>query len=421
MTNYSILSSNLKRGLIQFSERISSRLSRPNFKFISQMVYGILSSQSCHLSKIARSLDEDILLKKTIERLSRNLATFNQFDNLLTNYVKKIKGCFNNRTILIIDDGDITKPCSPKMEHIYAVRDGSKGTTGMGYWMTSVTALSPEQKAPIGVYTRIYSASEPNFVSAEEETMQAIRFVSKNFKKSNIRAFDRGYDANKYFEYLIDRKERFVIRATTKRHVIYKGETVKIDTLAQRFKGKYKMEFHKRNGQVADCKISIVPIRLCCRPDEDLNLVICRNIGQNPMLLITNLKSEDKRLAVAVTKVYLLRWRIEEFYGFKKQQFEFEDFRVRSLNSIRNLDLILTIAIGYIGLISEKADDKRISMELIHISKRIYGIPKFKFYAIADGIFEIFARCKKGITLMLRKQLWDGQFSFLPGSVFGIP
>jgi hypothetical protein len=112
------MSSNLKRGILRFSEAISSGLSRPELKFIFQMIYGILSSQNCHLSKIARSLDEDILLKKTIERLSRNLSTFSNGQRLFDNYVKKLKGCFNNRTILVVDDGDITKPCSPKMEHI---------------------------------------------------------------------------------------------------------------------------------------------------------------------------------------------------------------------------------------------------------------------------------------------------------------
>ena len=89
-------------------------------------------------------------------------------------------------------------------------------------------------------------------------------------------------------------------------------------TLAQRFKGKYSLKVKKKNGKQADCKISIVPIHLYCRPKEELNLVICRNLGQESMLLITNLKSDDPRLAVTVTKVYLLHWRIEEFYGFKK-------------------------------------------------------------------------------------------------------
>jgi ABC-type polysaccharide transport system permease subunit len=133
-----------------------------------------------------------------------------------------------------------------------------------------------------------------------------------------------------------------------------------------------------------------------------------------PLLLITNLKSDDGRLAVAVTKVYLMRWRIEEFYRFKKQQFGFEDFRVRSLKSIRNLDLLLTIAIGYIGLMSEKSDERAITAEIIAISKRIYDTPKFVFYAIADGLFFVLFKCKQGIADMLLKQPKSAQMSFLP-------
>jgi hypothetical protein len=113
-----------------------------------------------------------------------------------------------------------------------------------------------------------------------------------------------------------------------------------------------------------------------------------------------------------------MRWRIEEFYGFKKQQFAFEDFRVRSLNPIRNLDLLLTIAIGFIGLMGEKADERETAMELISISKRVHGTPKFLFYALADGIFTVFARCKKGIWLMLRKKPKDPQLSFFTDAGF---
>ena len=75
-----------------------------------------------------------------------------------------------------------------------------------------------------------------------------------------------------------------------------------------------------------------------------MNLVVCYGFGNVPMMLITNLKSDDKRLSVAVVKVYLMRWKIEEYYRFKKQQFNLEDMRVRSLNSIRNLELLITIA-----------------------------------------------------------------------------
>jgi hypothetical protein len=286
--------------------------------------------------------------------------------------------------------------------------------------MLDVTALTPEQKAPIGVYSRLYSATEGSFVSEDDEVLKALRFLGKHFKRSNVRAFDRGFDANVYYEDVIDHREKFVVRAKKNRDVIYKEERINILKLAERFKGKYSLKFKKKNGTLAECKISIIPIKLCCRPKEDLNLVICRGIGQKPMLLITNLKSDDDRIAVTVTKVYLLRWRIEEFHAFKKQQFGFEDFRVRSLHSIRNLDLLLTIVIGFIGIMSEHAEEKRVVMELINISKRIYHVPRFMFYAIADGIFTVFARCKQGISHLLVKKPKDPQLSFLPLDGFSL-
>jgi len=414
MTHYTTLSSNLKRGILTFSKRLSEGLSRPEYKFVSQMIYGLLCSQSCHLSKISRALNENILLKKTIERLSRNLAAFTKIDVLLNHYVSQIKRSFNDRAILIIDDGDITKPCSTKMEGLRIVHDGSTGTNRPGYHMLDVTALTPEHKAPIGVYTRVYSAGEETFVSGTDETLKALRFLRRHFKRNNVRAFDRGFDANIFFEDLLDHREKFVIRANLNRNVIYRGVTVKITKLAELFKGKYVLRFKRKNKKQADCKISIVPIRMCFRPEEDLNLVICRGIGKEPLLLITNMNSDDDRIAVTVTKVYLLRWRIEEFHGFKKQQFGFEDFRVRSLNAIRTLDLLLTIAIGYIGLMSEKADDKKIALELIHLSKRIYDVPKFRFYAIADGIYAVLSKGPSGISHLLKKKRRCGQLCLFP-------
>lgn len=420
MINYNTLNNNLKRGILKFSEKVSNGLSRPEFKFVSHILYGMLNSQSCHLSKISRALNENISLKKTIDRLSRNLSEFDNGELLLKNYVEKVKTGLSDRTILIIDGSDITKPCSTKMECLGQVRDGSTGEIGIGYHTLGVTALTTEKKMPVGVYTRIYSASEKDFVSEDEEVLKALCFLGKHFKKDNIRAFDRGYDNNTYYEYLLKNKEKFIIRAKKNRDVIYKGERINILTLAERFKGKYSLKFKKKNGVSAECKISIIPIRLVCRPNDDVNLVVCHGLGQIPMMLITNLKSEDKRLAVTVTKVYLMRWRIEEFYAFKKQQFDYEDFRVRSLKSIRNLDLLLTIAIGYIGFISEKCDERLTVMEIIRISKRIYGVPKFVFYAIADGLFVIFAKCRQGISDMLKKKPKSLQLSMFKDTGFGM-
>lgn len=418
MLNYNTLNNNLKRGILKFSEKICKNLKRPQFKLVAQMIYGILSSQSCHLSKIARVLDEKISLKKIIDRLSRNLAGFKEGNVLFNDYLKKIKKQINSKSILIVDESDITKKYATKMENIAMVRDGSSGEYQMGYHTLGVTALTPERKMPIPVYTRVYSSIEKDFLSADNEVLKALQFIGKHFSKKNIRAFDRGYDNNRYYEYLIANQEKFIIRAKKNRDVIYKDEKINIMELAEKFKGKYSLKFKNKGGLSVDCKISIIPVKLPCRSDDELNLVVCYGFGKLPMLLITNLKSEDKRISVAVVKVYLTRWRIEEYYRFKKQQFKFEDLRVQSINSIRNLDLMLTIALGYIGFISEKYEERAYVLQLVQISKRIKRVANFIFYAITDGLFLTFNKCKCGIYELLKKKPKPLQLCMFKESVF---
>ena len=141
-----------------------------------------------------------------------------------------------------------------------------------------------------------------------------------------------------------------------------------------------------------------MPVSLPDYPDVPLKLVICNGFGKDPLMLLTNFEGETSRLCVTITKVYLMRWRIEEFYKFKKQGFGFEKFLVRTLKSIRNLDLLLSISIGYIGVLSEKIDESIAVREIINASKRLYGLSKFTFYAIADGLFEIFSKLYTGIS-----------------------
>lgn len=415
MNNYTTLNSNLKRGILKFSEKISKKFKRPIMKFICSMIYGILASKSCLLSEIGRNLNEKIPLRKTVTRLSRNLNDFSSGDELFEEYLKSISNRYNNKSVLIIDGSDITKPASTELEGLCEVRDGSTGEIGIGYHTLGAAVLS-DKKLPYGVYSRIFSSKEKDFVSEDNEIIKCFKFLSSHFSKSNIRTMDRGYDCNKYYEYFIKHSEKFIIRAKKNRNVIYKDNTVNILKLANKFKGKYKLEYKDKSGVNRSVKISIIPIRLCEFKNTELNLVVVYGFGSTPMLLITNLKSDDKRLCVAVCKVYLMRWRIEEYFKFKKQSFEFENLKVRSLKSIRNLDLLLTIAIGYIADISGKPDNIKLRAEIIEFSKRLFGVPNFLYYSVADGIFEILKLCKSGIVNFFSLHNSDGQIS-----LFGAP
>jgi hypothetical protein len=61
--------------LTKFSSELCTGLSKPLGRFVSQMLFGIQSSQDGKLSNIARSLKEDISLIRSEKRLSRNLKS----------------------------------------------------------------------------------------------------------------------------------------------------------------------------------------------------------------------------------------------------------------------------------------------------------------------------------------------------------
>ncbi len=87
MINYSRLGYEIKRDFTNFSQKIAKGLKRPQEKFVHQMVYGILAGNRLHLSEIARSLKENITLKKSIDRLSKNLNAFDGQNLLKHNYL----------------------------------------------------------------------------------------------------------------------------------------------------------------------------------------------------------------------------------------------------------------------------------------------------------------------------------------------
>ena len=411
MVNYSTLGHNLKRSVVNFSKKLGEGLKKPSQKFISDMIFGMIASQSSYLTEMARKLNEKIALDKTVERLSRNLMNFDNTEALTENYFNTVKPHFDESTVLIIDDSDVTKPYSSKLEGLCAVKDGSTGEIGEGYWFAGVSALTANHKQPIPVYSRIYSSIEKDYKSNNSETIKSLEFLSAHFPKTNIRTFDRGYDGGYVFDYLIPREESFIIRLVGNRNCIHKGKTVLVSNLTRKFKGKYVLNFETKDGKKVDCKISIVQVFLPAYPNKPLNLVICRGFGKEPLMLLTSLESDDPRLCVTITKVYLMRWRIEEYYRFKKQGFGFEKFLVRSLNSIRNLDLLLSMAIGYIGILSEKVDDSIEVMMIVHASKRLYGLALFTFYAISDGLAEIFSKSYVGLQSFFRKPEYSPQLT----------
>ena len=297
MINYSRLGYEIKRDFTNFSLKISKGLKRPQAKFVHQMIYGILAGNKVHLSEIARSLKEAITLKKTIDRLSGNLNAFADKDLLMNNYLSQVKHHVkDDYAVIIIDNSDIAKPASRKLEALSEIKDGSTGEITQGYFTIEAAVLSERGKMPLPVYEKVFSAAEEGFVSETHENLCCLESLSENFSPKCVRTLDRGFDANAYYRYFLQNGERFVIRAKKNRTVIYNGKTYNIMDVASQYKGNYRMDFKDKSGRAIQCKMSCVPVRLCEFPSKEMVLTVVYGFGAEPMLLLSNLKMQEKTM-----------------------------------------------------------------------------------------------------------------------------
>ena len=71
---YSKVASRLREQIGRFSGELSNGLLKVSKRLVSELVYGIQASQSVVLTKVGRVLEENISIKKTEEKLSRQLG-----------------------------------------------------------------------------------------------------------------------------------------------------------------------------------------------------------------------------------------------------------------------------------------------------------------------------------------------------------
>jgi len=147
------LSAKIQIKLHQFNQRYSSGFSRPEQKFIWQMLFGILKGGKVQLNSIARSLQERHSLKKTAERLGRHLGVVGFWRRLSTATLESQRYYLKQCKYMIIDLSDIQKEYAEKMAGLARVHDGSKNQQGPGYWLCNVTAVDELGKTIVPAYS----------------------------------------------------------------------------------------------------------------------------------------------------------------------------------------------------------------------------------------------------------------------------
>ena len=402
MVNFTSNTYRLKRKILNFTNKISKRLSKPERKFTADMTYGMLSAGSCLLTDVADKLHEDSKKINIVDRLSRHLDKGTPAE-AISSYLQQIKKWAPSEPVIYIDDSDVVKPDGYKFESLGIVRDGSESTSvksiyKKGYHVTEACVLTTSNH-PVSIFSRIHSSAEKNYKSANTITFKAMEQGAALFGKATF-CMDRGYDDNKMFLKLDSLSQDYVIRLKSNRKLLYHNKWTFATELCNRRKGKIKTSiFYK--GKNHEAYISHVKVQITASR-KDIYLELVYGITDHPMMLATNKEIKSKDDVIKVARIYFSRWKIEEYFRCKKQMFKFENFRVRKLHAINALNFYITLCMAFLAHMSMKAETNALKVSIIKSADPIKEKVYFCYYRLAKGILCILSYAKEGVRLWFR-------------------
>ena len=208
--------------------------------------------------------------------------------------------------------------------------------------------------------------------------------------------FDRGYDDNKIIDYVDQSGNYFIIRMNDKRIFLFKGKKKNVYQEALKRKGKVRMELWFEDEKV-EISVSHTKVTLPYNK-KDYELVFVYGLNEErPLILLTNRTIHSKEDVIKIVRLYFYRWRVEEYFRSKKQEYEFENMRVRTLKAMNNLNLMLMVHMGHIGMLIEDMDKKLLTIKILERSKSLRNKVCVWFSQISRGISEILKYVHTGI------------------------
>lgn len=396
MNNYNALNNKLLEELTNFTSKFSKGLGKVDTHFLCDVINGIVSNNSIILSDIVRTTGMDNI-KKGVERLERHLDSYeNIADIVKDNYVEIVKPLINPRKLYFVDGGDITKNDNTKFENMGYVLDGSnEHTLARGYKIFEIDTIDNSNQ-PLNLisdlstsYSKLNDSNKE--LSENAEWIKRINLVSKLYGKGTF-IMDRGFDGAILMEKTIEIGSDFIVRARNlNRHVYVNGDKTTISNLARKHKGYYKFDT-KIDGITTHLKVSAVNVTIRHQEAKNINkklltLVLVKGFGGTDayMALITSRNVSGRDMVLQVLRDYILRWKIEENFRFKKQQYGLEKIKVRRYKRIQALNSLLSMVMAFNNIVNLSALGKIIRKE----KKQIRTIVHMWLYRLTDGIKKI--------------------------------
>ncbi len=351
MKNYNTLINKTEDFFIDFNKEITKGMNKVNTKFIVEMTNGITQTNSIILSNIARTKKDKPNIKKTVDRYTRLLDSCesNILPTLEANYVDMVKPYINNKKLYFVDGGDIVKGQYTKFENKCKVMDGSNSHAhAYGYNLMDICTIDNSYQ-PISLVSEVVSTNDITETSINLYWAKLIKQVVDNYGDGTIVA-DRGFDSSIFMEKTLELGCNFIIRAKTNlRDICYvNGEKRSMSQLIKSSKGQYVINRTISEKQyklrVTSHQITIKSNDAKSLKDKVLTLVIVKGFadGTNQqdkdpsMVLLTSKIAVGKNAVIDIVDSYVARWKIEENFKYKKQQFNLEKIMVRRYKEFRH-------------------------------------------------------------------------------------
>lgn len=395
--NFSHLANKLRSKITKFSGILSQDLDKTTRRFVREAVYGIMASQSVMLTEIGRQLESRVSLKKIEERFSRQLIKPGIWASIHRRILSQASSRVKDNTLLILDLSDIKKKYAEKMEYLAGVHDGSEqGEIVNGYWTNQVIASEVGSTEITPLHYSLYSQASPDFTSENDQILRAMDQVGAAVQNRGIWVIDRGGDRDALYGPLLKNNRDFIIRLVGSRDLIHKGHQGRALWLAVGCRLRYQRSIvriiHGKELRF-NLRFGSIPVKLP-EMEAPLNMVVVSGISRQPMMLLTSLKIEpgEKDLWFII-QAYMKRWSIEETIRFIKQTYDLENIRVLKYARMQNMMALLLAVFYFVAVVLDQSQKLTIMAgHILKSAKRVFGIPDFKFYALGDGLSNIFSR-----------------------------
>jgi len=277
------------------------------------------------------------------------------------------------------------------------VRDGSEGGEIVdGYWTNQVVASDVDSNEITPLYMSLYSQNSPDFTSENDEILKAIDQVGTAIQNRGIWVIDRGGDRDALYAPLLRNKRDFIIRMVGTRDLIHEEEKVRSLWLAYGSRLPYEKSIVKiiKGKEVQfNLRFGFVPVQLP-EMETPLNMVVIKGFSTKPMMLLTTLEIGSGKSDIwFIIQAYLKRWGVEETIRFIKQTYDLENIRVLRYARLQNMIALLLAVFYFVAVILDQSQKLTIMAgHVLKSAKRVFGIPDFKYYALGDGLSNIFSR-----------------------------